>query len=87
MPAITLLGAIVLNTTRGGNEIILPDAAIHWRGPFDVQSSPIQTALLGAQDASSSPCSVMSADRTLLFLTHRGFDGLTQTGTDRRATE
>jgi hypothetical protein len=77
MPAVTPSGAIVLNTTRGGNEIILPDTAVYGPGPFDVQSSPIQTAVSEAQDASGSPCSVMSAHRTLLFLTHRGFDGLT----------
>jgi hypothetical protein len=87
MPAITPSGAIVLNTTRGGNEIILPDTAIYGREPFDTQSSPIQTALSEAQDACGSLCSVMRAHRTLLFLTYRGFDGLTQTGTDRRGMD
>jgi hypothetical protein len=51
MPAVTLSGAIVLNTTRGGNEIILLDTAVYGWGSFDTQSSLIQTALLEAQDA------------------------------------
>jgi hypothetical protein len=51
MPAVTPSGAIVQNTTCGGNEIILLNAAIYGWGPFDIQSSLIQTALSEAQGA------------------------------------
>ena len=69
MPAVALAGVIVLNTTHGGNEIILLDRAIYRRKPFDMWSSLVYTALLEDWNPWDRPRSVMSAHRSLSFLT------------------
>ena len=69
MPAVALSGVIVLNTTHGGNEIILMDRAIYRRKPFGMRSSPVYTTLLEAQDPWGRLRGVVRAHRPLSFLT------------------
>ena len=69
MPAVALSGVIVLNTTHGGNEIILLDRAIYRRKPFDMWLSLVYTALLEAWNPWGRPRGVISAHQPLSFLT------------------
>ena len=48
MPTVAWAGVIVLNTTQGGNEIILLNRTTYRRTPFDTRASPVYTALLEA---------------------------------------
>jgi hypothetical protein len=68
MPAVALVGVIVLNTTHGGNEIILLDRAIYRRKPFDMWSSLVYAALLEARNPWGRPRGVVSAHQPLSFL-------------------
>ena len=69
MPAVALSGAIVPNATRGSNEIILLDAVIHGRMPFDRRSLRVSTVLISAQNPWGRPRGVIRAQRALFSLT------------------
>lgn len=70
MPAVALAGVIVLNTTHGGNEIILLDRAIYRRKPFNMWSSFVYAALLKGRNPWGRPRGVVSAHRFIIHQEH-----------------